>query len=251
MRLGVVIPTLGQNFNWLEQSLGSVRVASREVKIVLVTPSINSTLENLASKYDAILLQETSKGIYPAINQGIRLLSETCDFYMYLGDDDLLFPTSITNLSHHFDSESVAAVYGAIEYIDKDMNVLMKNPTYFFAVLMLRWIPNLIPNPGAIVRISAWEKLQGYNENYRWASDLDFWIRLKDIGAIRRSKPIVTAFRWHEKSMTAGQRDSSLKEASRVRISNSKTRASRFLHTCWEPILTALGEAIRRFRMAQ
>ena len=170
---------------------------------------------------------------------------------MYLGDDDLLFPTSIKNLSLHFESESVVAAYGAIDYIDKDMKVIMRNPTYFFAVSMLCWVPNLIPNPGSIIRISAWDKLQGYDERYRWASDLDFWIRLRAIGKIRRAKIVVAAFRWHANSMTAGQRDSSLKEASKVRIANSKTKFSRYLHFGWEPILTNTGELIRRIRMAR
>lgn len=251
MKLGVVIPTLGENLDWLEQSLGSIRVASKDVKIVLIVRSTDLSLEKLAIKYEATLIEENSAGVYPALNQGIRKLSETCDFYMYLGDDDLLFPTSIKNLSHHFESESVVAAYGAIDYIDKDMKVIMRNPTYFFAVFMLCWVPNLIPNPGAIIRISAWDKLQGYDERYRWASDLDFWIRLRAIGKIRRSKIVVAAFRWHANSMTAGQRDSSLKEASKVRKANSKTKFSRHLHSGWEPILTNIGELIRRIRMAR
>jgi glycosyltransferase involved in cell wall biosynthesis len=84
MKLGVVIPTLGENLDWLEQSLGSIRVASKDVKIVLVARSTDLSLEKLAIKYQAILVKENSAGVYPALNQGIRELSETCEFYMYL-----------------------------------------------------------------------------------------------------------------------------------------------------------------------
>jgi GT2 family glycosyltransferase len=110
------------------------------------------------------------------------------------------------------------------------------------------WIPNLIPNPGTLISVEAWQKVGGYDEVYKWAGDLDFWIKVRQLGQIKFVDVPMSYFRWHEDSLTAGQRDLSIAEATLVRTSHTKWYLLWF-RKLWEFLLTNLGEVIRRKRM--
>jgi hypothetical protein len=106
----------------------------------------------------------------------------------------------------------------------------------------------LIPNPGTLISINAWKNLGGYDTRYRWAGDLDFWIRLQKIGKIQFLDIPMSMFRWHDESLTAGQRIHSLSEASTVRLAHCHKLLVPFKRI-WEVFLTKGGEYLRSRKM--
>jgi GT2 family glycosyltransferase len=247
--IGYVIPTLGLKLDWLEQSLASIRTFDDDSKIVVVCNSITAELKVLTNRYSASLILERNKGVFAAINLGAEFLSErNVDYFGFLGDDDILMPNSGRNLRKAFKSQSVKAAYGQCWYVDKNNQVLMKNKGYPAAHRFLLFLPNLIPNPGALIEMKAWKQLGGYHEEFKWAGDLDFWIRLSKIGKIKFVDVPMSMFRWHTESLTAGQRTSSLEEAFFIK----QKYTPYFLKQIGKILnyaLTAAGELFRKRKM--
>jgi GT2 family glycosyltransferase len=124
----------------------------------------------------------------------------------------------------------------------------MKNSGYPRLHRFLSWVPNLIPNPGTLISVAAWKKVGGYNEAYRWAGDLDFWLKIRKFGEIKFVDVPMSYFRWHEDSITAGQRELSLAEATIIRTNHTKWYLLWF-RKFWEFVLTNVGEIVRSNRM--
>jgi GT2 family glycosyltransferase len=247
-QIGYVVPTLGNNLEWLAHSLESLRLSSKDCKIVIVTNSRTEPLTQLAEKYSTVLVEEETRGVYPALNQGVALLESLgADYFAFLGDDDVLIPGSTSNLLKEFQDPTVAVAYGRIWYVDKKLITKMSNSGYPILKILLSWIPNIIPNPGTLIRISHFNKIGKYDPALKWAGDLDLWLRIRKIGKIRFVDTPVALFRWHDESLTAGQRRESLKEASLVRSRNSKKILKPF-HMIWEPFITLIGEILRKMK---
>ena len=246
--VGFVIPTLGVNLIWLRQSLESVRKCSSECKIVVVSPSSDQALNALVNEHRADLIIQEPKGVFAAINAGVEYLSvlET-KFFAFLGDDDVLVLENLSEMLAEFKDERVAVVYGKIWYVDENLNKKMINPGYPQLHFLMNWIPNLIPNPGTLIRVSYWKMLGGYDEKLRHAGDLDFWLKVRKVGRIRHIKKDIALFRWHSNSLTAGQQNSALQEASFVRNRNVHP-SMRVLHARVDALATSLGEILRKFK---
>jgi GT2 family glycosyltransferase len=85
---------------------------------------------------------------------------------------------------------------------------------------MLRFGPDLVPQPGALFRRSAFEKVGGLRADLGWAFDFDLFIRLSKTGKLRFINKELARFRWHPESLSVEYRKKSVKEASQVRVSH-------------------------------
>ena len=250
-KIGYVIPTLGNNLEWLDEALASIRNYDSDSKIVIVSKILQDQLKTLAHRYKSEIVLEREEGVYAAINQGIEVVQSLgVKYFAFLGDDDILMPNAGKNLLKAFDEERVVAAYGEIWYVDEDLNVLMKNGGYPWLHRFLAWVPNIVPNPGTIISIAAWREVGGYRTNLRWAGDLDFWLRVKKNGKFKFVDVPMSMFRWHNASLTKGQRNLSLQEATKVR----KTHTPKYLmpiRIIWEIVITKLGEYLTARKMKQ
>jgi GT2 family glycosyltransferase len=245
MRIGVVIPTLGQNSEWLEASVKSAFL-NLPNEIVLVLREPNSSVQEIANRYSSRIVIENKKGVYTALNRGISEIENDVEAFCFLGDDDLLEPNALIRLKNVMENSGAMAVFGSIAYVDENLQVLMQNKGYRFAVRTISILPNLIPNPGTLISVEAWQKCGGYDESLSFASDLDFWLKLRKIGKIQSIQEPISKFRWHSSSLTKGSRKKSLIEASLVRTRHTH----KFLiplRICWEPVITRIGEILMQF----
>jgi hypothetical protein len=81
----------------------------------------------------------------------------------------------------------------------------------------MRFGPDLVPQPGAVIDRSAFVDIGRLDESLKWAFDLDLFIRLAQEFQPRHLNETVAQFRWHEGSLTAGQRRGSIAESAKVR----------------------------------
>ena len=219
-RVGIVVPTLGNRPDYLEKCLRSIRAAG-DAHILLVTPSSlqTSALES-ASLIDSVV-NDAGGGLASAINQGIRALPETVEYTNWLGDDDLLIAGSLKNSAQVLDSDpKVVMTFGACEYIDSNGKSVWQNRSGQWAVPLLRFGPDLVPQPGALFRRSAFESIGGLNVNFGWAFDFDLFIRMSKIGMLKYLNQTLAQFRWHPESLSVEHRKKSVAEASMVRVAH-------------------------------
>jgi GT2 family glycosyltransferase len=219
-RVGIVVPTLGERPDYLEQCLRSIRSAG-EAHILIVAPaSLNTSQLQSAGLIDSVAIDEGG-GLPSAINQGMRMLPASIEYVNWLGDDDLLIPSSINACVGVLDSKNdVVMSFGACEYIDAQGAVVWKNRSGQWAVPLLRFGPDLIPQPGVLFRRSAFTVVGGLKTNFGWAFDFDLFIRLSKLGKLKYINQTLAQFRWHPESLSVEHRKSSVAEASQVRVSH-------------------------------
>lgn len=232
-RVGIVVPTLGKRSEYLSQSLMSIRSAGK-AHILLVAPDSMETKELLEIGLVDSLVKDPGTGLPDAINLGISNLPSSVEFVNWLGDDDLLLANAITLASHQLSlNPETAMVFGSCDYIDPSGQILWTNKSGQWAVPLLRFGPDLIPQPGALFRRSAFEEVGRLDPKFDWAFDFDLFIRLAKIGKLQFINKRLAQFRWHPESLSVAFRRKSVSEASQVRRSHLPPLL-RVLSVLWE-----------------
>ena len=219
-RVGIVVPTLGKRPDYLEKCLRSIRAAG-EAHILIVAPaSFDPSSVKSANLVDSVVLDE-GEGLPAAINKGVRELPTGVEYVNWLGDDDLLTPDSLEISANELDSsKETLMVFGSCDYVDDSGIVIWTNKSGPWASPLLRFGPDLIPQPGALFRRSAFDAVGGLNNTLGWAFDFDLFIRLSKLGKLRFVDKTLSRFRWHPESLSVEFRKRSVDEASQVRISH-------------------------------
>jgi GT2 family glycosyltransferase len=185
------------------------------------------------------IARDTGDGLAAAINLGISSLPSSVEYVNWLGDDDLLAPGAIDIAVSALDASDAPFVFGRCNYIDHAGRLLFLNRSGAWAVRLMRFGPQLIPQPGAMFRRSALASVGGLNEQFKWAFDLDIFIRLSRIAQPIFLPQTLASFRWHDDSLSVGGRRGSVNEASQIRRSNLHPIVRSF-SLLWEPFVRQL-----------
>lgn len=250
-RVLLIVPTLGRRPDYLEKCLASISGQSVAADIIIVAP-ISPELESLASKHDAQLIADPGSQT-SAINLAATMVTPHHEFINWLGDDDLLEPGSLALTTGALDANPDAVVaYGACRYINENDAELWVNQAGPWANRILKWGPDLIPQPGMLVRTSAWQQVGGVDESFRFAFDLDLLLKLQMIGRLIDVGQVVSSFRWHADSLTVGDRSENLRE-SEIAKRRALSPTARKLAWIWEKPVRgatrlAANEVVRRAR---
>lgn len=232
----VVVPTLGQRSDYLVESLSSIRAAG-EAFICVVAPSSADLSEVEESGLIDSRVNDPEAGLPAAINHGFNSLPSIIKFITWLGDDDLLEPLSINKTSALLRTdEKASAVFGQCHYIDPSGIRILTNASGKWAVPLISFGPDLIPQPGSLMRRSAFLTFGGLRTDLGWAFDVDLFINLKKQGKVRYLREPLASFRWHPESLSVGQRSDSVREASNVRVAYLP-KMLKPLSWLWEPII--------------
>ncbi len=213
-----MVPTLGARPEYLLECLRSIRSAGQAHVLLVAPANYNPGALVEAGLIDG-KVDDPRLGLSEAINAGIRALPTEVEFVNWLGDDDLLAEDSIS-LSEKFLSENpeTLMVFGACDYIDSEGTVIWTNKSGPWAVPLLRFGPDLIPQPGALFRRDAFYKVGGLKAQFNWAFDFDLFIALSKLGKLKYLGTTLACFRWHPESLSVEHRKMSVTEASAVRV---------------------------------
>lgn len=259
--IGVVVPTLGSRPEYLLENLDSLRRAGECVVVVVRPPSASGIDEGLREHVD-LFVDDPGNGLAAAINCGMTAFAPDVAYATWLGDDDRLTGDSL-NIAHGALVESGAvAVFGQCQYIDGTGAPLWLNRSGRWAVPLMRFGPQLVPQPGSLFARDAFDRIGQLNEELRWAFDLDLFLRLRDVGTFVYVPTPLAEFRWHEGSLSVGARQGSVDEASRVRRQAHRRPLARTISVVTEPFVrwaiafagtrvTARAERIERSRHAE
>lgn len=215
----IVIPTLGKRPGYLDEALASIRAQDVRSDIALVAPAGDLTLTRVAREWEAMLIPDPGS-LPAAINAGVVAGLRDHAFVTWLNDDDRLSPGSLTATTSALTRNVDAVVaFGACRYIDGRGRQLWISRAGNWAPRVLSWGPDLIPQPGMLIRASAWQRVGGLDESYRLAFDLDLLLRLRRLGRLVNVDQIVSEFRWHPDSLTVDGRETNIAESERARRS--------------------------------
>lgn len=230
----IVVPTLGQRIGYLRETLASIRDQDVPAHIVLVTPTTAVEARTLAADFNAELLDDPGS-LPKAINAGVEACGREYQFVNWLNDDDLLTPGSLRATTTTLKNNPTATVaFGSCRYIDEAGRELWVSKAGKWAPRILGWGPDLIPQPGMLVRTQAWWDVGGLDTSYRLAFDLDLLLKLKANGPLLNTGTVVSCFRWHADSLTVDDRATNIAESERAKRAALSPRARPWSWT-WEP----------------
>ena len=219
-KVGIVVPTIGQRPEYLPLALKSIREAGNAYILLVGNKGFDASsflAEGLIDQY----LDEQDPGLAAKINFGFRALPADIRYINWLGDDDLLTKDSLhIALERITREDSPVLVYGGCQYIDPEGKPLFTNKSGSWAVPLLRFGPQLIPQPGALYSREAFEKVGGLSQDFGWAFDFELFLSLSKIGKVVYVPKVLAKFRWHPGSLSVSRRAASVKEASQVRVSH-------------------------------
>jgi glycosyltransferase involved in cell wall biosynthesis len=244
-RVLLVVATLGRRPAFLQQTLESIQNQGIAVDIVMVAPLDAPGIGETAREFGAELLPDP--GSLPlAINIGMAAKSARHKYVNWLNDDDLLQPGSLAATVAALDHNAVASVaYGACSYINETGEELWLSKAGPWATRVLSWGPDLIPQPGMLIRASAWDQVGGLDPSFDLAFDLDLLLRLKKIGPLVDTGVTVSSFRWHADSLTVDDRAKNITESERAKRA-ALSAGARKVAWLWEaPVRVATRFAAR------
>ena len=242
----IVIPTLGQRVDYLRQTLESIRNQQVEADITVVTPASAVVARSLAHEFNAKVIDDPGS-LPAAINLGIAEAGVQHLYVNWLGDDDLLTDQSLESTIGALRANPRAVVaYGSCRYVDPRGKELWVSKAGKWADRILTWGPDLIPQPGMLIRKDAWNSVGGVDETLSHAFDLDLLLKLKKQGEFTPVDQVVSCFRWHPDSLTVSDRSKSLDESEEIKRRYLSPRQSK-LKWLWEqPVRVATRIAAQR-----
>jgi GT2 family glycosyltransferase len=163
-----------------------------------------------------------------ALNAGFEAARTGTAYVGWLGDDDLLSPGSLIATTTALDADPGASmVYGWCDYIDEAGAVVFSSRAGRLAGKILWFAPNLVPQPGSLMRLSDVQAVGGVDETLTLSMDLDLFLRLRRRGTLIALNQTLASFRWHADSTTVLAEQASADEADRVRMRYMSTPVSR------------------------
>lgn len=176
-----VITAVYNRVGTIREAVESVQTQSHNdvEHIIIDGASTDGTLEvlSLCLSMSTRLLSEKDKGIYDALNKGLRLASG--DIVGFMHSDDFFADSSVlAEVANAFSDPEVMAVYGDLQYVDKvDTDRVIrhwKSGVFTPERLRFGWMP---PHPTLYVRRSVVEKLGGFDTSFKIAADYDSVLR--------------------------------------------------------------------------
>jgi len=154
--------------------------------IIIDGSSVDRTVSYITSTPNRVkkIVSEPDKGIYDAMNKGIRLA--TGDVVGTLNSDDVLFDKHVIDkIVKEFDQYiEIDCLYGNLVFVNEDNKVVRKWKSKNFeqGLFEKSWTP---AHPTFYCRKSVFEKYGLYKIDYKIAADVEFMLRLLELNKVK------------------------------------------------------------------
>ncbi len=119
-------------------------------------------------------ISENDKGIYDAMNKGIKL--STGDIVGLINSDDILANSFVfEKIIKEFEKKKCAGVYGDLVFMDESLKSPVRNFIAYPYKKNITWHP---PHPTLYLKKEVYNKIGKFNLKYKICADLDFMTRI-------------------------------------------------------------------------
>ncbi len=184
MKVSIITVTYN-SANTLADTIQSVLAQTyRDIEYIIIDGGSKDSTLDIVRQYESDFegrlkwISESDKGIYDAMNKGIRLA--TGDVVGILNSDDFYTSPNVVNqLVRYFDNSDIDAVYGDIHFVNS--NCLEKCVRYYSSRRFHpRWLRfGFMPaHPSFYLKKEIYDKVGGYKLDYKIGSDYEMMVRL-------------------------------------------------------------------------
>jgi len=191
----------------LDSTIASLRgQRDTETRVLAVdSGSTDDTLE-ICARWGVETRYAERGNMYRAVNAGLQ--DASTKWLTYLNSDDVVYATAFRDLIDLAEATSADIAYGDPDFIDEHGRFLygMRAASPHELPLLFRIPLQGLPQPGTIFSRALYERLGGFNTDFRLAGDADFFLRALQSGAkfAHLERP-VCGFRLHGMQQTATQ----------------------------------------------
>lgn len=228
-KISIVTPSYNQA-EFLERTILSVLNQNYpNLEYIIIDGGSNDGSVEIIKKYEKYLaywVSEKDEGQADAINKGLR--KSIGQILAYINSDDTYNPWALLKIANAFNKNSNAdLVFGNVNYIDANDNLIGECRFTKFNFITLIYEGGNLHQPGAFWTRKVYDKVGGFNPNYKFCMDFDFFCRIGETGKLKYVREYISNFRIHEnsKSSTIDHIGSVEHEeiAGRYRKNNNKT----------------------------
>jgi hypothetical protein len=219
----LIIPTLGERINELEESFKTISSSELKCQIIIVTPNdqvekLSELAERLIPRFQVSMVVENENSSLPkAINQALALVQT--NYWNWAGDDDKVHLVEVNKMIEIMSlNDSYALGVGSCRYFTSNSSKYLDNKIGNFAAFVIFWGPNLIPQPSVVFRTKLVQSIGGIDSNYLLAFDQDLITRCLKLGKILVHNKVSSEYRWSSDTLTSKNRLASLKESHQIRL---------------------------------
>jgi len=206
----IVTPTLGGRDDSLHRTVESVRaVLGNRVEHILVCPA--SVCRELQQRYPGcrVLVEPDQRGVYAAVNFGISSRSPTVKYIGYINDDDSLKPGYLDLVRAMDCDPDLSVAYGTVTFVSADGTRIHESTSsrfYTWYADLLAWKITVFTQQATLMRQELYERLGGFDEDYRLVADTDFWVRAVRANAkMRYVAASCATYMIHESQLSANK----------------------------------------------
>ncbi len=219
LMISVAVPTLN-SAKTLEWTLLSLRQqVDCEVRIVVADSGSTDGTLDICHRLGIKTMYVEPGNMYRAIN--VAMSQFNTEWCTYLNSDDWVYTNSYARLIRQAKESHADIVYGACDYTDVHGRFLHSS-----TAPRPEQLPSLFKvglfgfaQQATIFRRQVYTELSGFNEQYRFSADYDYFFRaiLNDYSFVRLAGPSVSCFRLHETQLTNTMSEDMTQEIKQIR----------------------------------
>ncbi len=201
--ISIILPTYNQA-NYLPQALDSIFIQTlQDFELIVVndgsTDDTESVLKNYAKTHNFKIIEQVNQGLPRALNTGFLLAKG--QYFTWTSSDNILLPTMLEKLCYALEQEpDLGVIYADWIFInDRGQELRQYQTLDFDRSLLLQF--NFV-HCCFLFRREVYEKIGGYDPDYIYSEDWEFWIRASRHFKMKHLSETLYKYRIHSKSMT-------------------------------------------------
>lgn len=207
--VSVIIPVFnGEKF--LEETIDSIletrKFTSTEIIVVNdgSTDSTSQILSNYKNKIQIIF--QNNSGQATAVNHGLTTAS--AKFTSIVNSDDPILDSQIfkKSLEIFLSDTNIIATYPNWKMINNASEIIKEIEVAEFSREELIGNFNCIIGPGGVFKTKPAVKIGGWNSEFKFVPDYDFWLRLSNIGDFKKIPDYLATWRYHDDSISVSSK---------------------------------------------
>jgi Glycosyl transferase family 2 len=208
--VSVIMPAYN-SAKYLAEAIESVLAQTHENWELLIAN--DGSTDATADIAESFVKRDKRIKVFHQTNQGEPVASNLCiakgkfDFYAKLDSDDRAMPDRFQlQVNYLKENPQIAILGGAVEIIDIDgkSKGLRQYPLTAEAChqAMLDGKHSPLHNPATMIRRAVFEKIGGFRPQFRYISDVDFWVRLDEHFKMANLPETMMKYRHHVSNMS-------------------------------------------------
>ncbi len=180
MKITLITVTFNSE-KFLSQCIESIQNQTyKDIEHIIIDGKSTDGTVKIIKKYESSIakwISEPDRGMYDAINKGIKLAKGNV-IGILNSDDILASDDAIEKIVHAFNEQGVDSVFGDLQYVDQQNTNrvfrVWKGKKYKRNLFRMGWMPG---HPTFYIKKSAIDTFGGYENHYFTAADYEFMAR--------------------------------------------------------------------------